>query len=84
MKNQTHPMQPRIKSKQMTPFKETTFRLSMNEFVDENNQIGIFMNDPEPYQFFSVEDLFTEKDAEDGYIFQTKHVLSDISYAYER
>ena len=37
MKNQTHPMQPRIKSLVMTRYKETKIKLSMNEFVDENN-----------------------------------------------
>ena len=37
MKNQTDPMNQRIKPKALKPGKEITFTLSLNEFVDNND-----------------------------------------------
>ena len=44
MKNQTNPMKSRIKIKRLRPGKETDFRMSLNEFVDNNSKAGIFSN----------------------------------------
>ena len=31
------------------------FELQVNEFVDQNSNVGIFTGEPEPFNFFSVD-----------------------------
>ena len=67
------------------PYKQTTFKVSYNEFANDNNQIGFFNNDPEPYEFLSIEDLVEERVLDEtGSILKTTISLSDIQYSYER
>ena len=85
MQNITDPVQPRANSKRLKKGVQQRYFMSMNEFKDNLDPVGFFLQEDEPYKFFSMEEVVeVHEDVSNGAIAQIEFQLSDKHYNYER
>ena len=81
MKNQTHPIQQYITSKELKLRERNDIFLSMNEFTDNSDLIGFSHSEPDPYSFLTIEDVVKSNGSnDDDALIEGRISLSEKSY----